>query len=338
MNLAATLSPLIPGAALRRLQGLPQPRLTGLLFSALAASTVVLFAILVSSGMSLSTEFAKFVLLAGSVAALAGFCHWRSHPWFLTESAAVVSLVTLSLLLCGLVSSVGVTLGLPLADGLLARGDALMGFDVGRVAEFVARHPALSDLLHFAYNSSPPLCAAAALWSLVRKDRLQMWQVVTTLVVAMQVTALVSILFPARGASVTLGLDALQGNGLPFGAGTYSATEFAQLYAGGFDVVTRDHVSAIVCFPSYHTVMALVIAQGFAKSPLKWPAILWGALTIVSTVPMGGHWVTDLGGGILVWVLANRLATWACRFPAPVAVARSAGYERFTGWIVGLRA
>jgi membrane-associated phospholipid phosphatase len=61
--------------------------------------------------------------------------------------------------------------------------------------------------------------------------------------------------------------------------------------------------------------MALVILQGFANSPLKWPALLWSALTIVSTVPMGGHYVVDLGGGVLVWIVACCLATWACRFP-----------------------
>jgi membrane-associated phospholipid phosphatase len=148
-----------------------------------------------------------------------------------------------------------------------------------------------------------------------RNDRVLLWQLVATLVVAMQITAIVSMLFPAQGASAWLGLDALQGNGLPYGAGTYSVAEFAHFYSGTELLVRREDLNGIVCFPSFHTVMALAILQGFANSPLKWAALLWSALTIVSTVPMGGHYVIDLAGGVLVWIVACRLATWACRFP-----------------------
>jgi membrane-associated phospholipid phosphatase len=265
--------------------------------------------------MSLAAEFANFVLLAAVVGALAAFCRWRQHPWRLTDSAAIVSVATLSLLLCGLVSCTGLRLGFPLADPLMARGDAMIGIDVGNVSRFVATQPALSSLLLLAYNASGPLCVAAIGWSLFRKDRLLLWRVVATLVVAMQVTALVSILFPAQGASVWMGLDALQGNGLPYGAGTYSAAEFGHFYSGGELVVRREDMNGIVCFPSFHTVMALVILQGFVNSPLKWATLAWSALTIVSTVPMGGHYVVDLAGGVLVWITASSLATWACRFP-----------------------
>ncbi|MET0589353.1 MAG: phosphatase PAP2 family protein [Novosphingobium sp.] len=67
-----------------------------------------------------------------------------------------------------------------------------------------------------------------------------------------------------------------------------------------------------VCFPSFHTAMALVIVQGFAQSRLRWPAVIWGALTILSTIPMGGHYVTDLLGGMAVWAVSCVLAAWAC--------------------------
>jgi membrane-associated phospholipid phosphatase len=290
--------------------------LTGLLVGALAAGAGGLVSILALTGMSLAAEFGNFVLLAAVVGALAAFCRWRRHPWLLTDSAAIVSLATLSLLLCGLVSCTGLRLGFPLADSLMARSDAAIGIDVGQVSRFVATQSALSSLLFFAYSASGPLCVAAIGWNLFRKDRLMLWRVVATLVVAMQVTALVSVLFPAQGASVWMGLDVLQGNGLPYGAGTYSATEFGHFYSGSELVVRREDMNGIVCFPSFHTVMALVILQSFVNSPLKWAALAWSALTIVSTVPMGGHYVVDLAGGVLVWITACSLAAWACRFPA----------------------
>ena len=316
MNTAAAAPTLVPSPRLRPPLPLGQPRLIGLLVGALAAGGTALILILAVTGMRVAAEFGSFVLLAAGVGGLAGYCHWRRHPWRLTDSAAVVSLVTLSLLLCGLVSCTGLRLGLPLADPQLARADALAGFDVGRVSSFVAGQPALSGLLQLAYNASAPLCAGVVGWTLLRKDRLLMWQVVATLVVAMQIVAIVSVLFPAQGAAVWMGLDALQGSGLPHGAGTYSAAEFAHFYSGSDLLVRREDMNGIVCFPSFHTVMALVILQGFAQSPLRWLALPWSALTIVSTVPMGGHYVIDLAGGVLVWILACKLAAWACRFPA----------------------
>jgi membrane-associated phospholipid phosphatase len=315
MSSAAAAPSLLSNARLYRLQSVPHPRLTGLLLAALAAGAGALLVILAVTGMSIAAEFGYFVLIAAAVGALAGYCHWRKHPWRLSDSAAIVGIVTLSLLLCGLVSCMGLRLGFPRADSLLARSDALIGFDVGRVSGFVATQPALSWLLHLAYNSSGPLCAAAVCWNVFRNDRVLLWQLVATLVVAMQITAIVSMLFPAQGASAWLGLDALQGNGLPYGAGTYSVAEFAHFYSGTELLVRREDLNGIVCFPSFHTVMALAILQGFANSPLKWAALLWSALTIVSTVPMGGHYVIDLAGGVLVWIVACRLATWACRFP-----------------------
>jgi membrane-associated phospholipid phosphatase len=315
MTSSVALPPLVPDTGSRRVPVIVQPRLTALLATALAAGTVALLTILAVTGMRLATEFANFVLLALLVAGLAGFSHWRRHPWRLTDSAAIVSMATLSLLLCGLISCTALRLGLPLADGFLARGDALVGIDVAAVSRFVATSPALSSLLHVAYNSSGLLCVAAIAWNLLAKDRLLMWQAVATIVVAMQVTAIVSILFPAQGASVALGLGALQGSGLPYGAGTYSATEFGHFYFGSETLVTREDINGIVCFPSFHTVLALVILQGFVNSWLKWLALPWSALTIVSTVPMGGHYAIDLAGGLLVWIVASRLAIWACRFP-----------------------
>ena len=315
MGSSVALPSLSPTAASFAPRLVAQPRLAGLLAAALAAGTAALLVILAVTGLSLAAEFAKFVLLAAAVAALAGFSWWRKHPWPLTDSAIVVSVATLSLLLCGLVSCTGLRLGFPLADGLLVRADALAGFDVSKVSSFVATSPAISSVLYFAYNVSGPLCAAAIVWNLLSRDRLRFWQVAATLVVAMQVTAIASVMFPAQGASVALGLDVLQGSGLPYGAGTYSATEFLHFYAGSDLLVTREDMHGIVCFPSFHTVMSLVILQGFANSPLKWPALLWSALTIVSTVPMGGHYVIDLAGGVVVWIVSCRLATWACRFP-----------------------
>jgi membrane-associated phospholipid phosphatase len=132
--------------------------------------------------------------------------------------------------------------------------------------------------------------------------------VVTTAIVAMQITAIVSIFLPARGATAFLGLYTLQDEGLPAGAGTYAVSAFEHFYHGDALLVRLADINGIVCFPSFHTVMALLILQGLTRSPIRLAAAGWAALTIVSTVPIGGHYVTDLAGGVLVWMASAWLA------------------------------
>lgn len=292
-------------------------RLSVTLAAALGLSAAVLAMLLAITGMTLSSAFAKYALMGLALLFLAGFCHYRGHDWRLKDSASIIGLGIAGLLLVGLVSVIGLRLGLPLADPLLARADALLHFDTPAAVRFTASQPLAADLLHLAYNISGALCLAAIGWRLVQGNRAALWMFITTVIVAMQITAVVSIMFPARGAILSFGLDALQAHGLPAGAGSYSAEAFAYFYSGLDPLVTLSKMNGIVTFPSFHTVLALMIVQGFWDTPARFFAVGLCALTIVSTVPMGGHYVIDLFGGFLVWLGAYSVARWALADHAP---------------------
>jgi membrane-associated phospholipid phosphatase len=157
------------------------------------------------------------------------------------------------------------------------------------------------------------------MWNLCRGDRRRVWILVTTVVFAAQITAIASIFVPAEGAIIHLGLDALHGQGLPQGAGSYSAAEFSRFYWGSDLVVKPGDIAGIVVFPSFHTVMALLILQGFLRTRLRPLGMTICIATIVSTVPMGGHYVIDLFGGLLVWAASYVMATRACNGMEPRA-------------------
>lgn len=265
---------------------------------------MVLAALLAQTKMVLADEFINFALLGFALLALAVFCHYRDHDWRLKDSATIIAIGIASLMLCALVSNVGLRLGLPLADPLLARIDRFVGFDTPAVVGLTASQPLTATALHFVYNSSGALCVAAVGWRLFQGTRSGLWSLVATTVGAMQITALLSVMFPARGAILHFGLDVLQGHGLPFGAGSYSAGQFANFYFGNDPLVTLSKMHGIVTFPSFHTVMALLILQGFWDTHWRNFAVGWCALTIISTVPMGGHYVVDLAGGFFVWLSA----------------------------------
>lgn len=281
---------------------------TALVRSALVAGGLAMALVLVVTEQRLDASFLPYFLLAAALAGTAMLGSRRNYPWQVTNLAMIGCFTILGLLICGIVACTGLRLRFPVADALLAQGDAMIGMNVGEVARFVAAVPALSSVLDFVYRTTGPACAAALLWNLVTKNRAHLWQVVATVIVAMQVTAVASIFFPARGSTVFLGLGALHGAGLPPEAGIYAVAAFEHFYAGDELLVGMEQLNGTVTFPSFHTVLALVIVQALAHSPLRWPAVAWGALTIVATVPIGGHYVVDLVGGMLVWIACAWLA------------------------------
>ena len=290
----------------RPLQGrrAPSPRalvLTGVL----AGAALLTVFVILRSGMQFRLgELGPFVLLAAAMGAVARYCRFRGLDPRAADAAAIVGLATLALLLCGLISNVGLRLGAPTIDAALARADALVGWDVARAVPAFAAHGWLIDGLAFIYNQSGPLVVAVIVLALMRGQSEKAWELVTTVVIAMQATAAISIVAPARGAMAHFDLLHLQGNGLPLGAGVYHLGAFDHFHAGSDPRFGLADMSGLVTFPSFHTVLGLLLVQALAHTRLRLAGLAMGAATIVSTIPIGGHYVTDILAGCLVWLLA----------------------------------
>ena len=266
-------------------------------------------AIIVATGLTLEVAgFSRFLALAGVMFALAFWCGSRRLDPRMGAAASIVGAATLSLVICGIVSNAGLRLGAPLADARLAAADALVGLDAGDVIRTVAHQPWLTAVLSLLYNSSGVAVIAVIGWSLARKKIAQAWELVATAVISMQLVAIASPAFPAWGAMRHFGLEHLQGYDLPVGAGVYQWPAFAHFYAGTDPVLRLADMGGVVAFPSFHTVLALLITQALGTSRL-WPlALVWTAGIILAAIPMGGHYVVDLAGGFAIWLAAATIA------------------------------
>jgi membrane-associated phospholipid phosphatase len=78
-------------------------------------------------------------------------------------------------------------------------------------------------------------------------------------------------------------------------------------------VINPMELYGLVTFPSFHTAMALMTAAAWRDDRyLRWPMFIWNALVILSTLPIGGHYVVDVIAGALTWFLVFRYgAAWA---------------------------
>ena len=299
-------SPALPATRLR--VRVPSP-VAVCIAGALAVSAAIGIAIIAATNLRLETAgFARFLVLAGAMFALAGWCRLRGLDARLGAAASIVGCATVSLMICGVVSNAGLRLGAPLADARFAAADATIGLDVGHVIRAAAQHPWLTQVLSLLYNSSGIAVVAVIGWSLARKKVTQAWELVATAIISMQLVAIASPAFPAWGAMRQFGLEGLQGHGLPVGAGVYQWPAFAHFYAGTDPVLRLTDMGGVVAFPSFHTVLALMITQAVGTTRL-WPlALLWTAGIILAAIPMGGHYAVDLAGGFLIWLAAAAIA------------------------------
>ena len=277
--------------------------------SALTVAAGVAVELIVATNLRVDAAgLVRFLFLAGVMFALAFWCRSRALDARVGAAAAIVGSATLSLMICGVVSNAGLRLGVPLADAWLATADGMVGLNVGHVIRTVAQHSWLTATLSLLYNSSGLAVTALIGWSLARNKVAKAWELVTTAIISMQLVAIASPAFPAWGAMRHFGLEGLQGHGLPLGAGVYQWPAFAHFYTGTDPVLRLADMGGVVAFPSFHTVLALMITQALATTRL-WPlAVVWSAGIIVAAVPMGGHYVVDLVGGCAIWLAAAAIA------------------------------
>lgn len=314
MNFAAVI---IPDAGLIDLNRWRRTPAAAVLAGILALATVTAATVVAGAGMRFEANgFARFAALAAAMLALAGWCAVRFSDKRLAHAAAIVGTGTVSLMLCGIVSNAGLRWGAPLVDPSLAALDAAFGMHVDEAVRAMARAPVLIDGLATVYNASGALVVGLIALAVIRRSMTRAWELTITAVLSMQAVAILSILMPAVGAMTYLDMTDLQGVGLPAGAGVYHLGAFEHFRSGSDPILRLADMSGLVTFPSFHTVLALLATQALSHTRLRWLGVGWTATVIVSTIPIGGHYVADLAAGFVVWWVAARLARRSLNNPS----------------------
>jgi membrane-associated phospholipid phosphatase len=77
---------------------------------------------------------------------------------------------------------------------------------------------------------------------------------------------------------------------------------FERFYDGAHPVLQLNSIGGVVSFPSFHTIMGLILAAMWRKRPLIFvPAAIYCTVMLLSTLPFGGHYFVDLVAGVGVW-------------------------------------
>lgn len=220
----------------------------------------------------------------------------------LTLIAATLVGATLSNILS---LNAGLRLRFPLRDAELRAADAAIGFDAAQLVARFAEHPQLMQWLNVVYVNSNWIAGAVVLLAGLR--RTQPARALVCYAGGLMIVTAMSTLLPAVGNIADADLSRLPG--LPAGSGTYHLPVFHYYYDGAGAVLGTAHLSGVAVFPSFHTIMGLVIATSLQGTRFAPVGALAGVATIVSAVPIGGHYIVDILAAVAVWAATMKLGT-----------------------------
>src|SRR5699024_3462755 len=183
----------------------------------------------------------------------------------------------------------------PLVDAWLARADAILGAPVPAIVSWVQAWPLLNDLSVLVYETFwPQIVVVMLVLGLWLEDFRSLWECVFHLQVTAAITVLISTVTPALGAYAWYGFTS-----------SIDQTDVLRtihgLRDGSLHQVVLPYVDGIISVPSFHAVVAIVIAFSLRRHPRWfWPFVVLDTLMLLSTLTTGAHYVVDLAGAVVV--------------------------------------
>jgi membrane-associated phospholipid phosphatase len=261
---------------------------------------------------SAGPKVAFAALMIGSAVVYA----WLAAAWSrMRRPVAVVSDLCLSL--AQLVVAISVLLpltylaasfALPLWDDRLVRWDAAFGFEWDAAARWIQERPALARILQWSYHSLFYQGAAVLVIGSLTRPGDRNGEAIWLFIVSLLGVTAVSAFTPAIGKVGNLG--------------TGYVDIINEIRSGQWASFTYNRADGIITFPSFHTVLAIILTYVVRQ---HWWALAFiaplNALVILSTPTVGGHYLVDLFAGAVVAVIAiflvQRIRQWiAARTPA----------------------
>ncbi|WP_092090323.1 phosphatase PAP2 family protein [Bradyrhizobium brasilense] len=217
------------------------------------------------------------------------------------------------------------TVGRPLMDDQLLRADQLIGYDWRAYAGFFAGSGTMVRIVSEFYNSIFYLPNVVILALAIKKDVKTLEKFILAAIISLLLTIGIFALVPATTAWTHLHLSDTEISSfrnLPLSSDGW-IDELIRIREGSLRSLRNFQGKGLIAFPSFHCAAALILI--WASWNILWlriPMTLVNLGMILATPIVGGHYVTDLIGGLVITIvsviLAGWLHTWMLRHVAVV--------------------
>ena len=250
-------------------------------------------------GLMLS-GYAPFLMVMIMLIGVTGILRWRRRNPTLAVATEVAALWLVLGNSGAILSYLSATTPIALQDDLLASADRALGFRWPVLFQWVGQHPVVGGLLSTCYHSLTleMLVLTVCLACSRHEQRIrELW----TVYVSILLTCILSAVVPAAGAFAYYGL--------PDRADWLC--DLKVLRGGSNLHFTLTAMVGIVTFPSFHTVLAMLVIYIVRGTGVVGHLFMaWNVIMLISIPPFGGHYLADMiGGGT---VLAVSIGMFRC--------------------------
>ena len=192
----------------------------------------------------------------------------------------------------------------PLWDAALARLDEAMGFHWPTMLAWFDANPAIAAALAPCYSAFLPQ-QPFVLIALVLVARAREAQTAFLAgLIGLIVTHAIAFFFPAHGAYGYYAVLASQHPNIELVLPPLLAPEHALLRTGAILDFNGQVRLGLITFPSYHALLAVVLAWGWWLVPyLRWPGLAINAGMLIATPLHGSHYLFDVLVGIALAIV-----------------------------------
>ncbi len=192
-------------------------------------------------------------------------------------------------------------------DPLLVKIDRFMGIDTPALMTWTHNHPSIHNLFVNAYYSLIIELMGTLLILTVFSARKPLTIFYLAQLSTILVGALIYYFFPTMAPSGVF-------IHCPYFTATQKDTSLKFYQLHHFLKVTVTDDCGLIAFPSFHVVWAILLTNCYRDIKIVfYPAAIWNAVIIVSTIFLGWHYFADVIGGAVLAIAGIVFAEWIYR-------------------------
>ncbi|MDN7879001.1 phosphatase PAP2 family protein [Burkholderia aenigmatica] len=191
---------------------------------------------------------------------------------------------------------IGAAVGRPEVQDALLAWEQSFGFDWLKTYQWIVRSNILQQVLEFAYRSMAyQMVLLCFLFGILRR-RQELCEMMLIFVISLLFVVAISTWYPAASAFPHFGIN-------DSGPASHLSDYFSAR-SGAPMVMNPMAMQGIVSLPSFHAVVALMLIFVTRNLRFIFPVTLTlNFVMLVSTFSVGGHYLADIGAGVIVGIV-----------------------------------
>ncbi len=196
----------------------------------------------------------------------------------------------------------------PLLDPHLAALDSALGLAWPDLVTQLASWPQLGTAMAHVYHSSLPQLLALIMGLALMGRFAQLDRALLAGCLSLVFTVALWWIWPSIGPSAfnTISPEIAGRIGLVHDA--HMGDRLLRYVQDGAPVIQPSEIMGTIAFPSYHTVMMIVVLWYTRGTWMVWPALAANVLMVPAILIHGGHYSADVLGGLITFTLAAWIA------------------------------